>query len=624
MGYSITEGNYKKFGVQRIGKGIIFTFEGEKEDACFILVYDAKGNIKHRIEVPADYCMGSVRSVCVEGLVEKRLYYNYEINGEVIVDTYAERIIGRDKWNHETRKASDYQISGGFEECEFDWENDNQPEISKRDMVMYKLHVRGFSMDDSSAGKQKGTFAAVQKKISYLKELGITTIEFMPVYEFEEIILEEKKKIPDYLRWKPEKEDVIQIDTARKRVGLNYWGYTAGNYFAVKASYSSEKNPSTEWKTLVKELHRNGMECIMEMFFPNSINQNVILDALRFWVREYHVDGFHLLGDRIPITAITQDLFLSRTKIFYQGFDASLYENQGKYPHLYTYNDEYLYPARKMVNLLGGSLEEFANQQRKQNELLGFVNYFATNNGFTLYDVFAYQEKHNETNGEANTDGNNWNFSSNCGIEGKTAKKFVKEKRQRQIYNALTMLFTGQGVPLLLAGDEMGNSQSGNNNAYCQDNKVGWVNWKQAVKYVNLTDFAKKMCEFRKKHPIIAMEKPMKLNDYGHKGFPDLSYHGTNAWLTSFSQTHNVLGIMYCGAYATTKNGEEDDMVYIGYNFSNGESDLALPKLPGKKSWYLVMNTEELEQPFLKKEKKLANQHIISVAAQSTVILIGK
>lgn len=175
---------------------------------------------------------------------------------------------------------------------------------------------------------ERGTFRAVMDKIPYLKSLGITTVEFMPVYEFEEMTLPVKVELPDYLDWESREDDFIQKEMPKRYEKVNYWGYTPGNYFAVKASYSSQPDAAGEWKELIRELHANGMECVMEMYFDDWMNQNVILDALRFWVREYHVDGFHLLGNVVPIKAVAQDNLLSRTKIFYTGFEDMLLEEK--------------------------------------------------------------------------------------------------------------------------------------------------------------------------------------------------------------------------------------------------------------------------------------------------------
>ena len=623
MNYVIKEGNYTSCGVQVQKNEITFTFEAEKEDECKVIFYDKNQKITEVIEVPAEYCRGAIRSVSISGKFSKTLRYNYEINGKVITDPYATRIVGREKWADKSRAACDYQVCGGYASSEFEWNGDAMPEVARREMVMYKLHVRGFSMDMGKRGKSKGTFLAVREHIPYLKKLGITTVEFMPVYEFEEFEIPVQAELPEYLLWQAKEEDVIKSERRPAPEKLNYWGYVPGNYFAVKASYAGVPDPEREWKELVRDLHANGMECIMEMFFAEGQNQNVILDALRYWVREYHVDGFHLLGQNLPITAIAQDAWLRRTKIFYAGFDGMLLEAPCRHPHLFAYNDEYLYPVRALLNHMNGNLDTFVCQQRKQHMVQGFVNYIADNNGFSLMDIFSYSEKHNQANGEDNYDGNNWNLSNNYGVEGKTAKKHINEIRERQMCNALATVMLGQGVPLFFMGDEVANSQEGNNNAYCQDNCVGWVNWRKNEKYRWLTEFLGKMAEFRRNHPVISSECPKKMSDYGKKGFPDLSYHGENAWISDIPMECQSVGIMYCGAYEKKADGSDDDMIYVGYNFHVRQEQLALPKLPNKKKWYLCMDTARGREAFLAQEEVQATQQI-TLERQSIVILIGK
>ena len=668
MKITIKEGNYSKFGVSQVAGGYIFTFAGEKEEECFIRIYDKHNQLIERILVPKTYCMGSVRSVFVGGIKEKELRYNYEINGEIVTDTYADKIIGREVFNNPGRAEQDFAVYCGKEKMDFDWEEDDLPEVPRRDMVMYKMHVRGFSMDGGAKGKKKGTFAAISDKIDYFKELGVTTLELMPIYEFEELLIEEKPGIPEYIKVQAnkvkelkarevlvqkaaevEKEEITanakavaeeetevvktetvplekeKFDEGGKIVtGLNYWGYGAGNYFAVKSSYASSSSAALEMKSLIKKLHQNGMECILEMSFPDGMNQNVIMDVLRFWVREYHVDGFHLLGKSVPVKAACQDMFLSRTKLFVEAYSDEIYHMEKRYHNCYVYNDQYLYPARKILNHHNGSLEDFANQQKKQHSRVGFVNYLASNNGFTLMDAFSYQEKHNEDNGENNTDGNNWNFSANYGVEGKSGKRYVVEMRKKQVLNAFAMLFFAQGVPLIMAGDEMGNTQNGNNNAYCQDNKIGWLNWKKDEKNTWLIQYVKNLSAFRKSHPVLTMEEPVRMNDYGRKGYPDVSYHGESAWLPGFYYQKAAFGTMYCGDYAKKADGSYDDFVYVGYNFHSGMTHLALPKLPGRKKWYQVMDTAEIDGAFFAEEICVENQQLLAVAAQSVVVLIGK
>lgn len=621
MGIRIQEGNYERLGVYIEGQTLFLTLEGEREDDCAILFYERETGEVVRVELPKKYCLGSLYAVRLKGLQWNNYNYNYEINKKIVPPPYAEKIVGREQWNDVEREKDGYRIYGAFQEQFFDWGRDRHPEIAKADMILYKLHVRGFTMDGGAKARERGTFSGVESRIPYLRELGVTTIEVMPVYEFEEMELEYEPEIPAYLNWVEAPADKIRPATKKKRDRINYWGYTKeSEYFAVKASYGKE-DAALELKHLIRTLHENHMEFVMEIYFEEKTNHNLILDVLRYWLREYHVDGFHLLGTNLPMTAIVQDARLSRTKIFYTGFDYSLIEKKTVCDRLYVYNDEYLYPVRKMLNHYGGNMNEFAGQQRKQHDVQGFVNYLTSNNGFTLYDLFAYERKHNQANGEDNLDGNDWNYSSNCGVEGKSARRYVRELRERQLKNALAILFLGQAVPLLWSGDECGNSQQGNNNAYCQDNPIGWVNWKDGKRYQWLTEYVRKLIAFRKTHPVIARPDPMKLSDYRSLGAPDLSYHGSNAWILEFAPNQQAVGMMYCGKYSGKKGLEED--VYLAYNFHVGESELALPKLAGRKKWHLFMDTSNDREPFEQVPRKVKNQQKIVLEGQSVAIYVG-
>lgn len=638
MRYAIREGNYAKMGTVVTNAGTIFTFEGKKEADCAILLYRMKTGEITRIEVPKEYCIGSLRSCLVEKLDIRHYQYNYEIDGEELIDPYAVRIAGRERWFDTKRSAESYRVRGGFAGEEYDWEGDRTPEIPGEEMVIYKLHVRGFSMDGGARGRKRGTFAAVADKIPYLKELGVTTVEFMPVYEFEEMVIPKEKKLPDYLTWRKNEEKVLKEqgdgapDTEKETLEepskkkeqlvekVNFWGYVPGNYFAPKASYAAFGDEIREFKELVKELHKNTMECVMEIYFDDKMNQNMMLDVLRFWVMNYHVDGFHLLGNAIPMKAIAQDLILSRTKLFYTGFDPGLTEDKTAYPHLYVYNDEYMYPLRKLLNHIDGNLYEFANQQKKQHQNLNYVNYAAINNSFTLADVFMYSEKHNQENGENNVDGLDWNFSSNYGIEGPTRRKYIQSLRRKQMRNAMAMVCFAQGIPLIASGDEFGNSQDGNNNAYCQDNKTGWINWREAKNNRKFTEYISGLLAFRRSHPVIRMKEPMHMNDYQGIGYPDLSYHCDRAWVVGFEPSRQSTGMMYCGSYAD--GGAEDDFIYVAYNFHNGKKFLALPKLPKGKRWTMVMDTA-LEEPF-SCEQTMDKQDMIEITGLSIRVLVGK
>ena len=431
----------------------------------------------------------------------------------------------------------------------------------------------------------------------------------MPMYEFEEMPIPKEVQVPEYVKCQPETADKIQMammDSAPKNI--NFWGYGPGEYFAVKSSYASEPDKaSIEFKKLVKALHENNMECVMEIFFPETTSHTLIMEVLHYWMKEYHVDGFHIIGGNLPITSIVQDPLLSRTKIFADNFNGQ-YDVRRKYKNLYVYREEYQYAARQLLNNRKGDIKEFINQQKKQSEDYGFVNYIAYNNGMTLADLFMYSDKHNEANGEKNCDGTDYNLSNNYGIEGPTKKRFVNDTRRKKMRMALTMLMFAQGVPLIYAGDEFGNTQEGNNNAYCQDNEIGWVNWSQFAKYKEEREMIKKLVQFRKEYSLISKEVPFKFNDYRSKGAPDLSYHGENAWIAQLDPGRKSLGMLYCGAYA--KEGSNNSDIYVGYNFYSEEVQLALPKVPGKE-WYY-------------EDDKLENQQYTMIPAQSIRVLFGR
>ncbi len=632
MEYTIVEGNYAKIGVSKTADTVYFTFEGEKEQKCAILLYAANGR-RVRIPVPDEYCIGALRSVGIKGLNWKKCDYNYEIDDELLFDQHARKVIGREKWADASRLAKGCQVRAGFDFVDFDWQNDRFPEIPREHMVMYKLNVRSFTMDAGVVGRKRGTFAGVMDKIPYLKQLGVTSLEFMPVYEFEELIPGHSSG-QDTAGWSENAKEGLSLDRkAGKGIGkaayrINCWGYIPGDYYAPKSSYASAGEPSVELKSLIRELHKNQMECILEMYFDEKMNQNIAVEILRYWVMEYHVDGFHLLGAALPVNAMAQDLILRRTKLFAAGFDEHLFEKHTVYPHLFVYNEDFLYAVRHLMSRIDGSIPELLNQLKRQNEVFGFVNFVANNNGFTLADLFSYEKKHNEANGEDNRDGIDWNFSGNGGAEGHTRKRRIIEFRKKQMRNAITLVMLGQGVPLLLAGDEFGNSQEGNNNCYCQDNKMGWVNWNTLKRNQSYAEFVRQMIAFRRQHPVLSSSQPMQMCDYAAKGYPDLSYHGDSAWILTPNLYPQAIGILYCGAYAVREDGTEDDFIYVGMNFFVEEQHLALPKLPNRLKWHLAVNTADRDMPLYEDPAELEiaaeKKNQVAVPPQSILILVGR
>lgn len=613
MKYEINEGNYAAMGVTREGRDLVFTFAAKQDQICAVLLYDrVTGRKQMRIELPKEYCVGSLHSVRIRNLDYRKYDYNYEIDGKVCMDTYARKIVGRELWNDSVRIQKNPLLRCGFDFASFHW-REERPVISKQDMFLYKLHVRGFTMD--TAAKNKGTFAALQKKIPYLQELGVTSVELMPVYEFEEIEREQQDRLPDYVTQKKRPE--------KKKTKVNFWGYTRGNYFAPKASFAASDNAALELKKLIQAFHNHGIECIMEMFFPREVPACELIDALHYWVLEYHVDGFHLQGENIPVTVIAQDLLLQNTKLFYVWFDETAVAREEKNEHLFFYNDEFEYPIRRMLCGRDANLYDFTSQMRKQQEHASYVNYICDNNGFTLADLFAYSEKHNEANGEDNSDGSNWNYSCNCGAEGETKRKYILNLRKRLFKDAMAALCLAQGVPLLFSGDEFGNSQEGNNNAYCQDNEIGWVNWRQKKKNSELFGFTKAMIRFRKEHPVLRLPEPMQMCDFMGEGFPDLSYHGEEAWLAGFEPGRQAVGLLYGGSYALHADGTADDNIYIAFNFHVTEKKLALPGNKKTKGWYRVIDTAAGRNAVVEHGAQKEQKQTV-IAPQSVVVFIGK
>ena len=615
-----------------MGTDATFTFASPNGEDCAVVLYRRNSDKKPAVfRVPKSFRIGSLYSVQIRNVSLDDYDYNYRIGGKIVTDPYAERIFGREKWGDTARLKLEEPLRSGILHEDYDWEGDERPQLSDGEMLLYKLHIRAFTMEGLTKGKRKGTFAGTMDAIPYLKDLGITAVELMPVYEFEELLPAEKKPVYlNYAEWKEqEQEQGSEEGDAKKEQAeqeepqrLNVWGYRDADYFAPKASYAYSDDPATELRDLVRELHRNGMECVLEFFFPETVSGSFLLSVLKYWVREYHVDGVHLLGYQLPIRDIIEDPLLSDTKIFYMGFSEEYISGNKEKNRLFVYNDEYLYPARKMLNRLEMNLGEVLQQIVKDHPAQGFVNYITSNNGFTMYDLFAYSEKHNEANGEGGADGSNWNYSANYGEEGKSRKKQVNSDRERQIRNAFSLLLLSKGVPLIYEGDEVMNSKGGNNNTWCQDNAVSHVNWIKRTRNQEMRSFVQKLIAFRKAHPVLTDRNVPGRSVRAVSGLPEISYHGENAWIQGPEYGRCSIGILYCGEYVVETSGKTDDLIYIAYNFMGGQQALALPKLPFEGEWYKVMDTA-IEEPFLPEAERTRDQRVY-LPGRSIRIYIGK
>lgn len=577
----ISKGNPMLMGCSRYKDGYNFTYEAECDSAA-LLIFDAHMKPKERIELDSSMKCGNIFSVHVSGRRLDTCFYCYEIDGLMYLDPYAKAITDCGRFG-QTDKEDMYLAA--IDVADYDWEDDRPLNLDYSDCIFYKMNVRGFTKSRTSKVRDKGTFAGIVNKIPYLKELGVTTIELQPAYEFDEI--GRFPQLTDTIMSKYGAGTHYSVDKNEQRI--NYWGYTGGFYFAPKASYSSiaSKHPgvfrdyTVEFKNMVKELHRNGIEVVMEMFFTDE-STGFILQCVRHWVTEYHIDGVHVYCDESALKALSQDALLADTKII------TVYWNgkTGTKKHMANYNNDFQNIARRLLKGDENMLGEFAAISRKNEANSASINYIANNNGFTLNDLVSFDRKHNELNGENNRDGEDFNFSWNCGEEGSTRKRKIKELRMRQIKNALAFVFLSAGTPLILAGDEFGNSQNGNNNPYCVDSELSWVNWKETKEGKEILEWTKALIQFRQNNKILHMPQSLTLSDRISCGYPDISYHGTNAWYAQMNTYDRHLGIMYSCVY-----GDEEDhsLIYAAYNMHWENHSFALPKING--TWKVDMSS---------------------------------
>lgn len=549
--------------------GMTFSVAVPDEKDAQLVITDRKGHEVQYIDLPAEKRIGEVSSVFLKDASPEEVGYYYVIDGEKTRDPYASEIRGH----------VCLPLCPGF-----DWEDDKAPHIPLNNLMIYKLHVRGFTKKAGASVKHKGTFGGVAEKIPYIRELGFNAVELMPVYEFE-----------DNLRVQPFSGTAVDEQGRTKALTpKNYWGYAEKNYyFAPKESYSWSGDACTEFRNMVKEMHRAGIEVFMEMYFPPQTDPYMALRVIHYWKSVYHVDGFHFIGEGTPLESIIRDPLLKKTTLMLERVDSSwIYGNSlPRFRNLLEYNDDFEHTCRALLKGDEGQIEAFSTFIRRNPPTHSHVNYMANVNGFTLYDSVCYDWKHNEENGEGNQDGTHLNYSWNCGAEGPSRKKAVKQLRIRQIKNALTYVFLAQGVPLLYAGDEMLNTQNGNNNAYSSDNPIGWVDWNNTKDAVEIRDFVKMLTGFRRENQIFHMSKELKGTDYKGYGFPDISFHDSKAWITARDFVTRTLAVLYCGLYTREETGTDSDFFYIAYNAYWDTHPFAIPVLPKEYRWQLEFTT---------------------------------
>ena len=596
LNYKIKPGNPMILGAAKTNEGINFALmvnNGERKP-CSLILYE-KGTMKVVSEIAFSNEMwyGNICTMCLGGINLNDFDYNYRIGNRIVTDPYATLINGAKVFgdNDSSKKTSAVHVD------RFKWEDDRKPMTDFCDSIIYRLHVRGFTMDRFSGVKKKGTFAGVAEKIPYFKELGITMVELMPAYEFNE-------------------------NFGMKSGKVNYWGYTTADYFMPKVAFSNKKDAKSainEFKTLVKELHKNNIEICMEFFFEEGISPAYMIDCFRYWVINYHIDGIHCnMSDDIR-GAVSSDPYLSNAKIISYGFDNPNYAYN---KNLGEYNDVFMNVSRKFLKGDEGTVKDMAFRVRYNKDFATPINFIATNNTFTMMDMVSYSSKHNQDNGELNRDGREDNYSWNCGVEGMTKGKKTNEFRMKQLKNAFCMLMLSQGAPLIYAGDEFGNTANGNNNPYCQDNETSYIKWRSKKKNEELFEFVKFLIEFRKSHDMLHMGTMPHTTDYRSVGTPEMSYHSDRTWALDTDLFTRHFAYMLNGKYLKVYNKSEDESLYIAFNMYWEERKFGLPSAGKGRDWEVCFVTS-------KEEVKIDDRHVkfsrsMVVPKRSVAVLVSR
>lgn len=690
-GFRLRLGRPLPFGATFISGGVNFAIFSHHATNCVLVLYE-KGESEPFAEIPFpdEFRVGDVFAMIVFDLNYESLEYGFRMYGpwapheghrfnldHILLDPYAKQVGGREIWGEKTYGDDDYQHRAQLLYEDYDWGADRPPQIPTQDLIIYEMHVRGFTQHPSSGVKYPGTFAAIREKIPYLKELGINCIELMPIFEFDEF---------EYDRVNPLTGERL----------VNYWGYSTVGFFAPKAGYAATGRfgmAADELKTLVKELHKNDIEIILDVVFNhtaegnelgptisfrgidnktyymlspdgrylnfsgtgntmncnNPVVRNLVLDCLRYWVSEYHIDGFRfdlasILGrdqDGYPLAnpplleMLAHDPILAKCKLIAEAWDAGGLYQVGSFPaygRWAEWNGKYRDAIRRFLKGDLGLVWEVAQRIQGSPDLYwergptASVNFLTAHDGFTLMDLFSYNEKHNYANGEDNRDGADDNYSWNCGVEGPTNDPRVIALRHRLIKNAIALLMVSRGVPMILMGDEMGRTQYGNNNTYCHDSELTWLDWSLLENNAELFEFIKYCIEFRQRHPVFRSAKYFYHRDVAGSGFADISWHGTRAWHVDWSHHILTLAFMLDGEHALDGT-YVDDSIYVAINMHWDPHSFELPGLHEGMNWHIFANTGSLDSPSIYKpgtEPPLANQRQILVGARSIVILVGR
>jgi isoamylase len=691
-GFDLRPGRPLPFGATTVPGGVNFSVFSRHATTCELVLFHAGEQEPFAvIPFPDAWRVGQVFTMVVFDLDIESLEYAYRMDGPFdavaghrfdrtrdLLDPYARLIAGREAWGETPDWTRPSQYRGRVMIDDFDWECDSPLGTPVEDLVIYEVHVRGFTAHPSAGVAAPGTYAAIREKIPYLKALGINCVELMPIQEFDEF---------DNSRPAPSGEGML----------LNYWGYSTVGFFAPKAGYAATGRlgmQADELKATIKALHAAGIEVILDVVFNhtaegdergpyisfrgvdnrtyyilspeghycnysgcgntlncnNPIVRDMILDCLRHWVAEYHVDGFRfdlasILGrdqDGTPLAnpplleALAHDPILGTSKLIAEAWDAGGLYQVGSFPswgRWAEWNGRYRDDVRRFLRSEAGMASAMAERIAGSPDLYHWnrrgtgasINFITCHDGFTLHDLVAYDHKHNAGNGEDNRDGENENHSWNCGAEGPTTDGGVLALRGRQIRNAFAMLLVSQGTPMFPAGDEMGNTQHGNNNAYCQDNATSWLDWSLLDANADLHRFCTKLIAFRRAHPVLRNNFHFQYRDWLGSGIPDISFHGVTPWQPDFSDSARTFAFMLCGRHARD-GAMPDNTLYVAMNMHWEDHDFALPVPPDGTRWHVAVDTARPAPDDIRdqgQELPLDASEAVAVQARSVVVLIA-
>lgn len=635
-----------------------------------------------RIPFPDSYRIGDTYSMLVFDIKPDEFEYAFSFDGpyepakgllfngeNVLLDPYSRAVTGQRKWGEKPEGGKDFEYRARVVKSSFDWGNIKQLEQPFEDLVIYETHVRGYTKDKSSGVSAPGTFAGLKDKIPYLKDLGINAVELMPIFEFDEM---ESARVVDgvqlYNYWgyntvsffapntsyafneehNHEGDELKSLIKALKEKGIEVildvvFNHTAeGNEMGPCFSFKGIDN--NVYYMLTPDAHYyNFSGCGNVMNCNHPVVRSFIIDCLRHWAIEYRVDGFRfdlasILGrdqNGAPMAnppileSLAFDPVLGKMKLIAEAWDAGGLYQVGSFPswnRWAEWNGRYRDDMRSFlkgddgmagnaITRITGSRDLYSPESRGHK---ASVNFMTCHDGFTLYDLYSYNEKHNEKNGWNNTDGDNNGHSWNCGAEGETDDPNVNGLRRRLIKNAFAALLCSRGPAMFFAGDEFCNTQFGNNNAYCQDNIISWLDWSRLEEFKEIHDFVRHMIQFRKEHPILRkMTKPSSCQ------FPEISVHNGTPFNASTDYKTKLIGIMYAGR---NEEDTEDDIVFYCMNAYWEPLVMQLPVLPNGKHWHVDTNTnaEYFDGEDFTAKTELLGVNIIRVPARTTIILVAE